>query len=80
MEDIQCNCCDSDYESEYYKYNNEIYCFDCLTEKLKDEGKLNVVTTTKYYTDDWGYLGDNEELADTIQEICEYYDVEEIRN
>ena len=80
MKEIKCNCCDSDYESEYYKYNAEIYCFDCLIEKLKDEEKLNVVTTTKYYTDDWVCLGDDEEITDTMQEICEYYDVEEIRN
>lgn len=79
-EDMKCSCCNSDYEEEYYKYDNEIYCFECLTEKLEDEEGLNIVKTTHYYNDDWGELGTDDDISEVIQNICENYDVEEIRS
>ena len=79
-EKIQCSCCNSDYEEEYYKYDNEIYCFECLTEKLENEGRLNIVKITHYYNDDWGELGTDDNMSEAIQNICENYDVEEIRS
>lgn len=75
---MKCCKCDSDYETEYYKHNDEIYCFDCLVEELESAGKLNVVKTTHYYNEDWGELGTDNEIAEVIQNICENYDIEEI--
>lgn len=68
---MHCCECDSDYEEKYYKYNNKIYCFDCLVYTLQKEGRLNIVETTHYYNDDWGELG-------TIENICDTYDIEEV--
>ena len=79
-EEIKCCKCDSDYEENYYKYQDDIFCFDCLTEQLENENKLNIVNTIHYYNDDWGDLGTNDEISEVIQNICEEYEVEEIEN
>ena len=71
-----CCKCEHKYEEEYYKYENEIYCFDCLTEKLEKEGELYIVQTKHYYNVDWGELGTDEEMSEVIQNICDNYDVE----
>ncbi len=34
--EIRCCKCDSDYEEEYYKYEDKIYCFECLKEELEE--------------------------------------------
>lgn len=76
-----CKCCkcNSDYEEEYYKYDNQVYCFDCLTEELEKEGILNIVKTTHYYNVDWGSLGTDDDISEVIKNICEDYEIEEIR-
>jgi len=74
----RCCKCDSDYESEFYKYDNKIYCFDCLTEELENDGKLQIVKTTHYYNEDWGELGTDDEISEVVQNICEEFDVEEL--
>ena len=79
-EEIRCCKCDSDYEENYYKYQDDIFCFDCLTEQLENENKLKIVNTIHYYNDDWGNLGTNDEISEVIQNICEEYEVEEIEN
>lgn len=48
-----CCKCNSGHEDQFYKYNNEIYCFDCLIEELKNNKELYTVTTTNYYNADW---------------------------
>lgn len=74
-----CKCC-SDYEEEYYKYNDNIYCFECLTEELEEDGRLQIVKTTHYYNDDWGELGTSDEISEVIQNICEDFEIEEIKS
>ena len=75
---MHCCECDSEYEEKYYKYDNEIYCFDCLVDTLEKEGQLNVVKVTHYYTDDWGELGTDDEINEVIENICDTYDIEEV--
>lgn len=79
MEEKCCNKCGSDYEEEYYKYDNEIYCFDCLIDELESSGQMIVVKTTHYYNDDWGELGTDDDINEVVQNICEEFDVEEMR-
>ena len=79
-EEIKCYKCNSDYEENYYKYQNNIFCFDCLTEQLENERCLNIVNTTHYYNEDWGELGTDDDISETIKNICEEYNVEEIEN
>lgn len=74
-----CCKCQSDYEEEYYKYDNELYCFDCLTEKLESEGRLNIIQTTHYYNDDWKELGTSDDYNEVIQNICDDYEVEIVK-
>lgn len=71
-----CSKCKSDYEDEFYKYEEEIYCFDCLIEELENNEELYKVETTHYYNGDWGKLGTSDEISEVIQNICEEYDVE----
>ena len=78
MEEIECCECKSTYEEEYYKYQNDIYCFDCLEEKLKDDKEIYVVETKHYYNCDWGRLGTDDEIEEVIQNICEENDIERI--
>ena len=79
-EEIKCAKCKSDYEEDYYKYNDYIFCFDCLIQELENTKGLNRVTTTHYYNDDWGKLGTDDDIEEVIQNICEDYDVEEIKS
>lgn len=79
-EEIQCDKCGNDYEENYYKYNDNIFCFDCLTEELESAGQLSIVKHTHYYNDDWGELGTDDDIAEVIQNICEEYDIEEIKS
>lgn len=82
MEEIEMKCykCDSDYEENYYKYDNNIFCFECLIEELENSRQLNVVKTTHYYNADWGALGTDDDISEVIQNMCEDYDIEEIRS
>ena len=75
---MHCCECDSDYEEKYYKYDNKIYCFDCLVDTLQEESQLNIVKTTHYYNDDWGELGTDDEINEVIENICDTYDIEEV--
>lgn len=75
---MHCCECDSDYKEKYYKYDNKIYCFDCLVDTLQEEGRLNIVETTHYYNDDWGELGTDDEINEVIENICDTYDIEEV--
>ena len=79
-EEIKCCKCDSDYEENYYKYKNNIFCFDCLTEQLENERILIIVNTISYYNDDWQELGTSDDYDRAIQNICEEYEVKEIEN
>lgn len=79
MEEKCCNKCGSDYEEEYYKYNNKIYCFNCLIDELESSGQMIVVRTTHYYNDDWGQLGTDDDIDETVKNICEEFDVEEVK-
>lgn len=74
----RCCKCDSDYEDEFYKYDEKIYCFDCLTEELENEGNLHITTVTHYYNEDWGDLGTNDEIDEVVQNICEEFEVERL--
>lgn len=77
-EEKRCSCCDSDYEEEYYKYDDEIYCFDCLIEQLEKEGNMHINCVTHYYDADWGTLGTSDDINEVVQNICEHYNIEEV--
>lgn len=79
-EEIECDKCGNDYEENYYKYDNKIFCFECLIEELENSKQLNVVKTKHYYNEDWGELGTDDDIAEVIQNICEEYDIEEIKS
>ena len=79
-EEIKCDKCYNDYEQYYYKYNDNIFCFECLIEELENTNKLNVVKTTHYYNDDWQELGTDDDISEAIQNICEEYDIEEMKS
>lgn len=77
---MKCCKCNSDYEETYYKYDDKIYCFNCLTEELENDRQLQVVKTTHYYDDDWGELGTDDNIDEVVQNICEEFEVEEVEN
>lgn len=79
-EEIKCCKCDSYYKENYYKYQNNIFCFDCLTEQLENERILTIVNTVSYYDEDWKGLGTSDNYDEVIQNICEEYEIEEIEN
>lgn len=76
----KCCECGSDYEDEFYKYDEEIYCFDCLVKRLEEEEEINVIHTIHYYNSDWGELGTDDDIDEVIQNLCERYDVERIED
>ena len=65
---MKCNRCGSDYSENYYKdeYSDEIICEDCL---LEIDG-ITTETTTDYYLDG-DYLGDDNNLDEVIDNICD---------
>lgn len=77
-EEIRCYKCDSDYEEEYYKYQDKIYCFNCLEKELEENEDMHIVKTKRYFYEDWGELGTDDEMEEVIQNICERYEVERV--
>lgn len=77
-EEIRCYKCDSDYEEEYYKYQDKIYCFNCLEKELEENEDMHIVKTKRYFNEDWGELGTDDEMEEVIQNICERYEVERV--
>lgn len=77
-EETRCYKCGSDYEEEYYKYQDKIYCFNCLEEELEENEDMHIVKTKRYFNEDWGELGTEDEIEEVIQNICERYNVERI--
>ena len=78
--EIKCCECNSDFEENYYKYENKLYCFDCLIEELEKDERLHIVRETRYYNEDWGNLGTDDEISEVIQNVCEKYEIKEIEN
>lgn len=65
---MKCNRCDSEDSENYYKdeYSDEIICEDCLLES----DMITTDTVTHYYLDG-EYLGDDNNLDEVIDNICD---------
>ena len=65
---MKCNRCGSDYSENYYKdkYSDEIICEDCLLES----DMITTDTVTSYYLDG-EYIGDDNNLDEVINNICD---------
>lgn len=76
MSKLKCDKCDSDYSDYYFKNKEtgEIICEQCLLEL--DE--VDTDTQTLYYLNG-EYIGDDNEIDEVEEQICDYYDYEEIR-
>ncbi len=65
---MKCERCKSDYADNYYKdkYSDEIICEDCL---LELDG-ITTNTVTSYFLDG-EYLGDDADIDNLIENICD---------
>ena len=50
-----------------------------VVNELESAGEMNVVSTTHYYNCDWGELGTDDDINEVIQNICEEFNVEEVK-
>lgn len=79
-EEERCCKCGNDgfWEDYLFKFEGNIYCFDCLQGVLREERNMQVYKTTRYYTDDNQALGTDDDIDSAYEQICEYYDVVKI--
>ena len=69
---MECKKCGtSKNETHFYKYFNELYCFDCLLEEMGIETYTEI-----HYSLDNEYLGDDDDIIDVLKD----YGVTEIES
>ena len=74
-----CRCGDRGIWEDYlFKFEDRIYCFDCLEKVLEEEKYMKVYETKRYYTDDYQELGTDDDTYSLYEQICEEYEVEKI--
>lgn len=71
----ECSKCPSSIE--LYKYENKIYCYDCLLKQLEKEDILSTNTVTEYRLGGEFVCTDDDEYL-LIEELIEDYEVEKI--
>lgn len=78
---ICCECGETHLLEKLYKYNDEIYCWEHLEEKLVEEGKLIIDTYHRFFKEDYeGFYGDegDTDIVTIIQDICDDLEIEEV--
>ncbi len=74
-------CEECEIEEAKYKYNDKIYCDDCLLFVLDKEDKIQSWTVT-HYEIDGNYIGnDNDkDMEEVIEDIAEYFEIEKLES
>ena len=76
-------CCLCDEElccvDDLFEYNDSLFCFDCLSVKLEKDKGIRTHFTTAYFDKEDEFLGNDDDLEDLYQTICNRYDVKRIR-
>lgn len=78
LKEFDCCVCGHMWNEPAFKYEDEIYCWDCLENKLESEGSLNIYTDKIYILDD-SMMGSTQEddMEEIISNIIDcYYDIE----
>lgn len=71
---MECKKCGSDYSENYYKTKKgKVICEECLL--YLDEIQHDLIT---YYSINGEYIGTDEDIEDTIYNICEELEIEKI--
>lgn len=75
-------CCLCDEElccvDDLFEYNDSLFCFDCLSVKLEKDKGIRTHFTTAYFDKEDEFLGNDDDLEDLYQTICNRYDVKRI--
>ena len=84
MNKNKCDRCFEVYEwvkddEDLYKYEDKLYCWECLVEKLNDDYILDVSSIT-YYSLGGEYIGDENNIEEVIDSIVDNLDLEVIKN
>ena len=84
MNKEKCDRCFEVYEwviddEDLYKYEDKLYCWGCLEEKLNADGILDVGSIT-YYSLGGEYIGDENNIEEVISTIVDGLDIEVIKN
>lgn len=84
MKKHKCDRCYEVYEwvkvdEELYKYEDKLYCWECLEQKLEDAEILRISTLT-YYDLGGEYIGDENDIEEVIDRIVDSLDIEVIKN
>lgn len=66
-------------DEDLYKYEDKLYCWGCLEQKLNDDDILssNIMT---YYNLGGEYIGDENDIEEVIDRIVDSLDIEVIKN
>lgn len=76
MEGKECIKCASD--ESLYKYKGQVFCEDCLMEKLKEEKVVDPFAQVEGYMWENEYLGDDTDVEDVLFKLQDYEDVKKI--
>ncbi len=66
-------------DEELYKYEDKLYCWECLEQKLEDAEILEISALT-YYNLGGEYIGDENDIEEVIDRIVDSLDIEVIKN
>lgn len=66
-------------DEKLYKYEDKLYCWECLEKKLENDDILDVGSIT-YYSLDGEYIGDENDIEEVIGTIVDSLDIEVIKN
>ena len=77
----ECSVCGSKLVSQpYYRIDNIVYCFDCLTSKMIDDGLIERETGTYYYFNG-ECIGEEEDIdLDELFNLVYGDDVEDVED
>lgn len=74
---FECCRCGGCFDEESYKYNYEIYCWDCLISLLEERGEVITSNTTTYYSCD-SYYGNSDDIEEVIKNITDEFEIERV--
>lgn len=66
-------------DEDLYKYEDKLYCWECLEQELNDDDILSTNTMT-YYNLCGDYIGSENDIEEVIETIVDSLDIEVIKN
>ena len=79
IDEEECLRCGTDYE-DLYRYDNKVYCADCLLELLEEHGEIESFSMGKTYKRDGEYIGNDQDdgIDSILNSLSRNLDIEKV--